>query len=77
MIYHIGSETVSEEELEQLNEIRAQQNALDKIRSKIKQGPSLPECEICGEDIPQARQNAISGCTTCITCQSKIEQKSK
>ncbi len=31
-------------------------------------GPSLSECDTCGNDIPEARQKAVQGCTLCIAC---------
>ena len=31
-------------------------------------GESLAECEACGNDIPEARQKAVQGCTLCIAC---------
>ena len=31
-------------------------------------GESLSECEACGNDIPEARQKAVQGCTLCIAC---------
>ena len=31
-------------------------------------GESLAECEACGNDIPEARQKAVKGCTLCIAC---------
>ena len=31
-------------------------------------GESLTECEACGNEIPEARQKAVQGCTLCIAC---------
>ena len=31
-------------------------------------GESLAECEACGNEIPEARQKAVQGCTLCIAC---------
>lgn len=31
-------------------------------------GPSLSECEECGDDIPKARQEAAKGCRLCVPC---------
>lgn len=31
-------------------------------------GASLAECEACGNEIPEARQKAVQGCTLCIAC---------
>ena len=41
----------------------------------IYQGVSLSECIECGEDIPEARQNAIKGCKLCVKCQTKKERR--
>lgn len=31
-------------------------------------GPSLSECEECGDEIPKARQEAAKGCRLCVVC---------
>jgi hypothetical protein len=52
-------------------------NAVDKIRQKLSkqtQSPSLTECQDCGEDIPQARQQAMPGVRRCIFCQELHER---
>ena len=36
-------------------------------------GESLTECEACGNDIPEARQKAVQGCTLCIACAEVLE----
>lgn len=36
-----------------------------------------PECEDCGQEIPQARRDAAPWATTCIECQSIREQKAR
>lgn len=33
------------------------------------QGPGLEECEDCGEEIPQARRDAVPGVRLCVDCQ--------
>ena len=32
-------------------------------------GESLTECEACGNEIPEARQKAVQGCTRCTGCE--------
>jgi phage/conjugal plasmid C-4 type zinc finger TraR family protein len=64
-----------EAEMGQLHAIHLNMNAVAAIRKKIRTGPSLTECEDCGDDIPEARQLAVQGCTTCIYCQAKKERK--
>ncbi|WP_336268766.1 TraR/DksA family transcriptional regulator [Vreelandella arctica] len=34
-----------------------------------------PECEDCGQEIPQARRDALPWATTCIECQGIREQR--
>ena len=36
-------------------------------------GESLSECESCGNEIPEARQKAVQGCTLCIACAEVLE----
>lgn len=38
---------------------------------------SATHCIECGEDIPQARREAVPGCRTCADCQQIIEIKNK
>lgn len=41
------------------------------------QGVSLVECEDCGEEIPAARRTAAKGCTRCLDCQQRHEQRQR
>ncbi|AVG15371.1 conjugal transfer protein TraR [Chromobacterium vaccinii] len=36
-------------------------------------GASLAQCDDCGEPIPEARRQAVPGCTLCIDCQTLSE----
>lgn len=36
-------------------------------------GISATECEVCDEEIPQGRRDAIPGCTLCIYCATRKE----
>lgn len=38
---------------------------------------SATHCADCGDDIPQARRDAVPGCRTCASCQEEIELKNK
>ena len=38
---------------------------------------SAKHCAECGEDIPEPRREAASGCQTCAECQGCIELKSR
>jgi phage/conjugal plasmid C-4 type zinc finger TraR family protein len=37
-------------------------------------GVSAYECEDCGDEIPEARRQAVPGCTRCIYCQEYFER---
>ena len=64
-----------EAEIAQILSIQRNFDAINEIRKKIGTGPSLSHCEECGEDIPKARQEAITGCKLCIDCQTYLEKK--
>ena len=40
-------------------------------------GPSLSECEECGDDIPKARQEAAKGCRLCVPCGNLADLRAK
>lgn len=40
-------------------------------------GVSLPECEECGADIPEARQRALPGVRVCVECAKVAEQQGR
>ncbi len=60
-------------ELEQV----AREKALSHQRSKISDEPSFSHCVDCGEDIPEARRQAIKGVKTCIDCQEFNEMRGR
>lgn len=39
----------------------------------VYQGESATECDSCGDDIPEARRQAVPGCRFCLECQSRQE----
>jgi phage/conjugal plasmid C-4 type zinc finger TraR family protein len=63
-----------EAEIAQILSLQRNFDAINEIRKKIGTGPSLSHCEECGEEIPKARQEAISGCKFCIDCQTYFER---
>ena len=68
----------AEEEMGQLHAIHLNMNAVTDVQRRLQEQalqPSLTECEDCGDDIPQARQQAIRGCTRCVWCQELAEKK--
>ena len=50
---------------------------LQRVRSHLPKGESLSHCEECGEEIPQARREAIQGVRLCITCQDEQDAAHK
>ena len=51
--------------------------ALNAVRQQLarqRAQPSATECEVCGDDIPLARQQAVLGTQLCVTCQSHRER---
>lgn len=49
-------------------------DAVELARSRLPRGESLRHCEECGNDIPQARREAIPGVRLCVGCQSELEK---
>lgn len=39
----------------------------------VYQGVSATECKSCGDDIPEARRQAVPGCCFCVSCQGLME----
>lgn len=39
----------------------------------VYQGESATECDSCGDDIPEARRQAVPGCRFCVHCQQVRE----
>ena len=50
------------------------EDAARRAREKLPQGESLIYCEECGEEIPQARRQALPGVRLCVECQSEEER---
>lgn len=50
---------------------------IEQTRSKLPEEgvESLDECEDCGDEIPEARRNAMKGCTRCIDCQELFDSR--
>ena len=51
-------------------------DAIDRARSLLPSGQGLSHCADCGQEIPEARRNAIPGVRLCITCQAAVDQES-
>jgi len=66
-----------EAEVAQINSLITTMNAVSALRDQLEEQrrrPSLEHCADCGEDIPQARREAIKGVQLCIHCQTKAER---
>ncbi|MGJ8525428.1 putative protein YbiI [Halomonadaceae bacterium LMG 33818] len=50
------------------------EDAVSEARSRMQKGPSLQWCEECGEEIPQARREAVPGVRLCIECQAEWDR---
>ncbi|MGA7800408.1 MAG: DksA/TraR family C4-type zinc finger protein [Gammaproteobacteria bacterium] len=51
------------------------EDALVHVRSRLPKGESLSHCEQCGNEIPQARREALEGVRLCIACQSERDRE--
>lgn len=51
----------------------AVEEALDRLRREAPQGASLESCELCGQEIPRARREAVPGVRLCVPCQAAQE----
>ena len=47
------------------------EDAVNRVRSRLSQGPGLRECEECGAAIPEARRAAVPGVRLCVACQEE------
>ena len=49
-------------------------DAVARARALAPAGPSVTDCDDCGERIPPKRRNALAGVRTCVACQSVRDQ---
>lgn len=66
-----------EAEMGQIHALHLNMNAIAAVRRNMPTGPSLENCEECGEEIPEARRLAVRGCKMCIDCQQRSERFKK
>jgi phage/conjugal plasmid C-4 type zinc finger TraR family protein len=64
---------IAEEEMGQLHSIHFSLNAIAALRRNMPTGPSLKDCEDCGEAIPLQRLEVVQGCRKCVLCQRAAE----
>lgn len=68
---------LEEAEIAQVNNLQRNAQAVENLRQQLERQRSQPSaefCEECGEDIPQARREAVPGVQLCIYCQTKLER---
>ena len=68
---------MAEEELGQLHAIHVHMNAISEVQKKLLAQAELPSaefCQDCGDEIPQARRDAVLGCQRCVFCQEIYER---
>ena len=51
------------------------EDAVERARQQLPRGESLSHCEECGEEIPEARRQAVAGVRLCISCQQALDEK--
>lgn len=66
-----------EAEIAQILSLQLNEKAIAEHRARMPKGPSLEECEECGDQIPKARQLAVPGVRLCIQCQTIFEHKKR
>lgn len=46
-------------------------DAVRAARTRMPRGESAEFCDLCGEEIPEKRRQALPGVRTCVACQSE------
>lgn len=47
--------------------------AIQRARAQLRQGPGLTRCEECDAPIPPARRQAVPGVRLCVSCQEAAD----
>jgi phage/conjugal plasmid C-4 type zinc finger TraR family protein len=50
-------------------------DAVLRARARMPSGEGVTHCVECGDEIPQARRNALPGVRTCVACQSERDRR--
>lgn len=53
------------------------EDAVQRVRQQLPQGPSAEHCRNCDALIPEGRRLAMPGVQLCITCQSLEDQQTR
>lgn len=48
---------------------------IQRVRSRLPQGPGLMRCEDCDAEIPEARRKAVPGVRLCVICQEAHDRE--
>lgn len=51
-------------------------DAIQRARAQLPSGPGLSHCAECGEEIPEARRQAVPGVRLCVACQDEADRRS-
>ena len=50
-------------------------DGIQRVRSRMAQGPGLSHCEACDAPIPEARRKAVPGVRLCVACQEAEDRE--
>ena len=50
------------------------EDAVERARRQLPSGESLSHCEECGDEIPEARRQAVAGVRLCVGCQQALDE---
>ncbi len=50
-------------------------DGIQRVRSRMSQGPGLSHCEDCDAEIPEARRRAVPGVRLCVRCQEARDRE--
>jgi phage/conjugal plasmid C-4 type zinc finger TraR family protein len=50
-------------------------DGVNRVQSRLPQGPSVTHCVECGAEIPQARRQAFQGVKMCVACQEAEDRE--
>ncbi len=49
--------------------------AVQRARARLPEGPGRLECEECGDPIPEARRQALPGVRLCVACREEMDSR--
>jgi phage/conjugal plasmid C-4 type zinc finger TraR family protein len=52
-------------------------DAVQRARQQLQQGPGLIRCEACDAKIPEARRTAVPGVRLCVKCQQAEDNQAR